>query len=485
MADIQKLAAHVAAHPDDHDRRWRLAKALYMDCEYADALEHLRVLKDNWVSRINVTRYLAATHYRLGQYDEAIAVLCEALELWPREIPVREQLARVYEVAGERDEAARVWESILDLDRHHLLAAQSIKRLRTAPRETPEEELRIVESDSGIDLSDRRVCPNCGAQNDAEFDRCWQCHGLLPRPGVPTPTPRPAPQTPQPSGPWAWTLVCGFLIVTFISLGMYLALRHVSAVAAIEQERMVFLTVSQAVNDGVFMTRVIITAILLVAWPAALWLGVIAARGQRPPGALVNGAGVLLATMTHVVSWAPLPYLPYTPLVPAIASLVLITATFKLGFVRSLVVWTVQACCVIPLIPATAGALEGTVFLRDLPQTVRYAAVHDAHRPGARSLAPAPAPATFTLRWESTGSPWLDDKVGEVAFEISGDASQPPFAVELWQDDQLLVKESVTHVPHRATCRVNPALDYELVVPGPPDTFVTLNLFGVLPFDSG
>ena len=112
------------------------------------------------------SRYLAATYYRLGRYDESIQELLSAISAWPNEIPIREQLARVYEVSQQTEDAIRVWQDILQLDTHHPIAAQTIQRLRTSPGEpSSENELRLNESDSGIDLAPGMMCPKCGARN--------------------------------------------------------------------------------------------------------------------------------------------------------------------------------------------------------------------------------------------------------------------------------------------------------------------------------
>ena len=150
MADLWDIARYVEAHPENHEQRWRLAKKLYMAWEYRLALEHLQVLKNEWRDRINVARYLAATYYRLGRYDEAIQELRDAVETWPEEM---------------------AWDEILALDSGHSLAAGAAKRLRAIPEESPEEALHLTDSDSGIDLSPKRICSECGAQNGAEMGR--------------------------------------------------------------------------------------------------------------------------------------------------------------------------------------------------------------------------------------------------------------------------------------------------------------------------
>ena len=102
---------------------------MYLDGHYAPALDHLRLLKEQWPSRVNVRRYLAASYYRLGRYDDAIAELRGSVSEWEREIPLREQLARVLEVSGKPADAAVVWKEIQRLRPDHAVASWAVARL--------------------------------------------------------------------------------------------------------------------------------------------------------------------------------------------------------------------------------------------------------------------------------------------------------------------------------------------------------------------
>ncbi len=69
--NLLELLDYVDKNPKDYEKRWSLAKKLYQNKDYVLALEHLTVLKNEWESYINVYRFLSATLYRLGKYDEA------------------------------------------------------------------------------------------------------------------------------------------------------------------------------------------------------------------------------------------------------------------------------------------------------------------------------------------------------------------------------------------------------------------------------
>ncbi len=136
MADIWDIARYVESNPDDHEQRWRLAKKLYTAWEYRLALEHLQILKNEGPSRINILRYLGATYYRLGRYEEAVRELEAAIAGWPEEIGLYEQLARVLEIAGDHQKAAAMWDKALELDPHHPMAGHAAARLRSSQPDT-------------------------------------------------------------------------------------------------------------------------------------------------------------------------------------------------------------------------------------------------------------------------------------------------------------------------------------------------------------
>jgi len=165
MTDLQELTQYVEENPNDHEKRWLLAKKLYNACEYRLALEHLQVLRNEWREKLHVVRYSAATYYRLGRYEEALRDLEYGVATWPNEIGLREQEARVLETAGRREEAARAWDEVLKLDPKHSVAESAVKRLHEKPAKTPTFDLNLVGTDSGINLHPGQTCPNCGAQN--------------------------------------------------------------------------------------------------------------------------------------------------------------------------------------------------------------------------------------------------------------------------------------------------------------------------------
>ncbi len=103
-AELERLAAAVAAAPDDADARSRYGDALF---RAGDAMGSLRVLNPGrtpdakWVPEL---RQAATVYLDLAQHDAARRALEQAIELDPDEAALYEELARVYSAARRHGE---------------------------------------------------------------------------------------------------------------------------------------------------------------------------------------------------------------------------------------------------------------------------------------------------------------------------------------------------------------------------------------------
>lgn len=421
MTDIGDLVRYVEEHPNDNEARWRLAKKLYADCEYRQALEHLQVLRNEWEDRINVLRYLSATYYRLGRYDEAIRELKRGAVSWPDELGLREQLARVLEVAGMRPEAAEAWEDVFRMDPKHPMAESAAKRLREAPAKTPVHDLKLVGSDSGIHLSPGRTCPNCGAQNTYADELCWQCQAPIFSVIPARPAGLGGGESKPLLDPQLARLAAGVAAAALLAVGMYLSLR-------------VFLGQTDAVADpleGFYlhvlaMPRLVTTVTLLVAWPLAVHLGLFILNDSTVSFGGATIAGVVLAALVQAITAAsPAGLLPGCVLAAALTLLICVAA-FRLRFSQALTLSAFQLAVVILVAFVTFSGVEWARTKKFLnPITEIPAVIAYAQRSGAdgqllehRSMEER-LPIDHKFIWESSGSAWLDHYGEYVTFAVS------------------------------------------------------------------
>lgn len=431
-SDLEQLAQYVAVHPEDNEHRWTLAKKLYMAWEYNDALKHLLILKKNWTTKLNVLRYLAATYYRLGLYDEAIDELLAITRRWPSEVAVWEQLARVYEVAGRTADAAHTWEEVVRVNPSHPTAARSVQRLRLPAEDVRREDLRLRDSDSGIDMSPYRVCKSCGAQNSDEFDRCWQCHAALRDEGPVIDSMHAA--RPRKSLAWMLTFAGGMSTVASLSLGVYIAL------ITLRRTRQDLPSGNGPVYDllasELFVSRLVCAGLLAIAWPLALWVSFRITGAQNVRWSQFAGAGGLLASITYLSMWLPVAQLVYAPLLPAAASLIVMLALGAPRFAQTIAAWILHGVLVLLVGFGSFIALSGTEPIRQLQTIALYSDVMSAlpNREYIQILAAENEGARF-VKWEPTESSWLNRHGRTIRIDAVPDEPDRRVQIEIFSGD--------------------------------------------------
>ena len=480
MSDLRELADYVVEHPEAYDCRWRLAKRLYMAWEYNEAQRHLLILKKNWNRKLNVLRYLAATYFRLGRYEEAIKELNDILVQWPSEVPVWEQLAKVHEVAGNNEKAAAAWEEVLRLDPDHSIAGRAVNRLRTGPTNTPRDELHLAESDSGINLRAGRVCENCGAQNSEEFDRCWQCHGSLTRRNTPVGTKASSESTT--SLAWFRPLAGGLAAVAAFSAAMYVALTQLPSATETVPE-----SVYEAVGIALYMPRLAIGCALLFCCPLALLACFRVLKIPNLNFVDACGAGMLIASVSYVLLWTPVEYQRYALLGPAAASAFIMLLFLPGGGpLRLAGAWVLHSMFATALGAGIWWAMVGTDPIRQWPHIERYSASSDA-RAATTPIPFGSSPFECSLVWATTGSPWLDSLCGFVTVEIIPDRADMALNVNLYKDsvvDNAVRREmenAVSQPPYRFTHQAVPGTRYVVQVTAPAEGSFWGTVRGILP----
>jgi hypothetical protein len=472
MSDLKELAEYVVEHPEAYEYRWRLAKKLYMAWEYHESLRHLLILKKNWTRRLNVLRYLAATLYRLGRYEEAVAELEGILAQWPTEVPVWEQLAKVHEVMGDLEKSAHAWEQVLRFDPDHSIAKRAIRRLRADP--TPaRDELHLADSDSGINLRSGKVCANCGAQNSDEFDRCWQCHASLAHHNTPVDV-----KSVDESASimqWLRPLLGGLASVALFSSALYIALTRFPADPNMLE---VPSSAYDALGAALYMPRAAIGGALAFASPVLLLAGfrITGVRGLNLIDAV--GAGFIVAAGTYLMLWAPVPYQRYAIAAPAVA-----TAFIVMLFLPNERMTRLAGAWILHTAPATVlgaslwFALVGVGPTREWPTIERFAqtdvTVNDTPLPSGN------APLQYSLIWSTTGSPWLDSLCGVTQIEALTDRENTPLSIELSLDGR--AEQVVSNPPYRFVHRITPGSRYVLRIAAPAEETIRGTVRSLLP----
>jgi hypothetical protein len=476
MANLQDIETYLIEHPDDHAQRWRLAKKLYTACEYRDALSHLLILKRDADWKLNYSRYLAATYYRLGRYEECIHELHGALESWPAEIPIREQLARAYEVASNTGEAVRVWQDILKMDPQHPIATQSIHRLTTTIEKfSSENELRLNESDSGINLSLGVTCPKCGARNDFEFDRCWQCHALLAGSSTPAPETR---KSSASASRQFWTVLIGLATVALLARGVYLTLSYAANRPVATDGFIVATSVDSLLDHEWFAGRIAVGCTLLLAWPAILWLAAITCCNQPVPLRKVLGIGLLAASLTAVLLWLPFRMLPLAIAAPAVLTLVMIPLQLRTTRSRALIVWAVQLVFALLCGFGVFAAVTNVATLNQLDTFAALEAARAVKMPGGALRFSAEAyPAEYMVSWEETRSAWVNSAGRMAEFTFIRQTSDSPLSIEFSEAGHTLAHYQEQVPPFSFCHAIAPGRLYVLRVdsrrPDPTDVSIT------------
>lgn len=492
MADMWDIARYVESHPNNHTQRWRLAKKLYMGSEFRLALEHLQVLKNEWEDKVNVRRYLAATYYRLNRYDDAVRELRQSVEDWPKDAGVREQLARTLEASDHKVEAAEIWEQLALLDPRHAYARTSVKQLRDefakAGGSGANDVERAMRAPSPMDVDDEieLLCPQCGAKNSPEFERCWQCHGVLDASSSAFGGGRPGGKT---ESALPWGLVGGLSTVGLLSFGVFMTLRHFYPPVSTGGEPLAPYTLYALLVGEFEITRLVAGGLLLVFWPVAFRLAAALVGLEEVEWGPLLLAGAFLASLAYAVSWTPAQYVAWAPAAPVLASLILTLAGFKLPLWRRLLVWAIQGTVAALVTLTVLAAMHGFSLVAGLPALALYGASGQA---GSTLHYTGTAPAELRLKWAKTGSKWLDETASRIEFIVEPSSFEKRLFVGIRDWERTFVYKELGAKPIRFVFE-NARTDhsYYLEVVGEKGVTFSLSARGVLqtgllpPEDSG
>lgn len=468
MADVWEIAEYVESHPDNYDQRWRLCKKLYTAWEYRLALEHLLVLKNEWSDRLNVRRYLAATYYRLSRYEEAVTELEEIVVTWPKEATVHEQLARAYEKAGRRPDAIQQWEIVLEANPDHHFAKKALKGNKRAEQKEAEPTVNYMQNimaPTSTGGTTECTCAKCGAQNGREFERCWQCHALLPATTPQSLPPKPIEEAQAKtlrsvSSTVPWTAVIGLTFVGMLTLAIYLSLSEYSTIQ--ERGSEIPESVGQLLSAQLWQMRLIIAGLLLISWPLVLRLATGLLDIEVSDHNTLHVSGVFLTTLTYLMTWwssgSPLLNLA----IPILASFIVVFFAFGVSPLEAMTLWALQGILIVVIIVAPVAAMLGFGFLRETPALMQAAIDSEFASP---TLVSGTAPVSFEFTPHQTKSAWLNELVQDVVITVEAESLEERMFVEILDGERTreYVQVKISPFKHVFTGAI-PGRTYQLTI---------------------
>lgn len=485
MSEIWEIAQYVEAHPDDHKQRWRLAKALYQNEEHRLALEHLRILKNEWIPKVNLFRYLAATYYRLGRYNEAISELEEAVKTWPEEAGLREQLARILEVAGRNHEAVEVWSGVQNLVPNHASAAEAVKRLNEEPKDNTPRPAVPDGQDSALMMPPGEPCPKCGAQNSPAFERCWKCRTPLvdtaSNIAEPPPPPIKAVKAETEEYAMGWVVATAILALLLIGFGIFQAVWSISFAHEQTIKDEVFRNVGLSLHHDLLPSRLGVGLACVIAWPAVLWFTLWLFLRKDGFWLHTITVGLTLGSLGFVLAYIPSIGVVLGPVVAIIAAWILTILVFRLSFWRGTAVCAVHVSIMLLLALITFPLTEGFGPLLEAGSILSYRTSHDgAAEPGIFPQSSVKPPASMNVTWESTGSTWLDARARRIEIMVQNNSGAGPVTLELKRGDEVLIYQRPANNPFTVKTEIDPGQEYRVNISGPEGSDVTVTMYGML-----
>lgn len=457
---------------------WQTARESYHAGEFAAARDRLRALVPEGPQSLEAARYLAAAHYRLGEYGAAAEVLRQARHDFPTEIGLVPQYARTLERAGQPEDARRQWEALLALDPGNRAALQGLRRLST-PRgsrsKTPGDH---EDYDSQMGLPAVEPCPRCGAHNRPTDRRCWRCGHER------TQTRRFTLAWRMPEA-WAWVpeaLVFGtalLLTAVLIVVGLPAPVFEPAPSSAA--------AVRQLLQQELRGLRMALGWALVAVWPLLLaWLA--RSRRQVQPRNTRKGlaGGFLLGSAAAVGLWAPLGQWPRLAL--ALAALALCVQAWSGPRRLKAFVYggLAQAVAVVAIGGAAALSTVGWRFLSEFDVIAAYARQAQADQAAPAMRFEGTLPLLTWVRWKSTGSRWLDAHAHSAHFVVQAGEAAPLGRIRILRGLETIAEDP----PDTADSSIRiahpvPGARHEIAAEGPVGTSVSIQVICPLPFERG
>lgn len=355
------------------------------------------------------------------------------------------------------------------------------------------EDLRLAESDSGIDLSAGIVCQACGARNNGGQTACWQCRAPLAK--TLSPNLHTSPSSSRSRSTFRPTsriqdraLLLSTLLVALIALGLSIWVLQQSMGPILPAR-----TLGQLFSGELVTTRIALGVLLIAGWPLVLKVTVLTLGIQfKKPGHLLGVIGVLLGSATYALSFIPAPAGPASAIfLPLLLSLALFNRILKIRLGATAALCLVQYIAMTSILAISVWGLESLATrrllnpARELPVIMVFA----SQPPNvARQVLPLPQSNAFSpFRWRTSGSEWLDHRANQMVVEVSNSDRDGTWNILLRAEGSKLPVDSVVqgNSPWRSLRRnPEPGVNYQIsiesnIVPGD-----VVQIFSLLPFET-
>jgi hypothetical protein len=215
------------------------------------------------------------------------------------------------------------------------------------------------------------------------------------------------------------------------------------------------------------MTRVIVGLTALVIWPifwrvSAMFVGL-----DEVYNDVLYRCGLLMAGVTYAVSWVPGSMIYLLVVVPALVSALLAFGTLKAPALRAFYLWVVQGVAMVLVVIAMLAGRHGIGIVTDVPAMFRFASSEVVSSIERESW----TPLELGLRWESSGSDWLDRNAAAVRISVETPPHDKPMSIELLEDGETRAFREFTTESY--------VLDYSPILPGLPYRLVLVGEEGI------
>jgi hypothetical protein len=241
-------------------------------------------------------------------------------------------------------------------------------------------------------------------------------------------------------------------------------------------------------QHGMARTRLTLGAVLYMGWPFALWTAINYFKvALRVPPAFVTLSAFVTAGVAFLCTWLPINAMWLFAVLPPFTAALLVIGAFQIPPRQAVAVWSLHLGIMFILVPIALLSAEriqlGQFYnpFTEFPKVVGFVQRQGAEADpgGTLAIEDADVPIAQRVRWESTGSPWLDVRAGEMFFTITSEQFGE-LIFEIKDGTGTRFYEDVGSQVWTASFPVKPNEVYELYVRGPKGARASLEIGGIM-----